>query len=146
MNRERDTQTPTHPHARTPGHPETHTDTHTYARTYGFRILAFEIKSSRLKFLTRRRKCHGLGKTNFALQRNRPTDRTSVPQQTKTHSWHISRHQETPKSMHASGASGPVASRDDGAIFLTAAKTYQESVRRGFLLTLWGGSSSERRT
>ena len=31
------------------------------------------------------------------------------------------------------GTSGPIVSRDDGAISLTAAKTYQESVRRGFL-------------
>ena len=38
--------------------------------------------------------------------------------------------------MQASGTSGPVASRDDGAIFLTAAKTNKGSVRRGFLLTL----------
>ena len=38
----------------------------------------------------------------------------------------------------SSGTSGPVASRDDGPIFFTAAKTYQESVRRGFLLTLGG--------
>ena len=36
--------------------------------------------------------------------------------------------------MHASGTSGPFASRDDGAIFLTASKTYQESLRRGVLL------------
>ena len=34
----------------------------------------------------------------------------------------------------SSGTSGPVASRDDGAIFLTAAKTNKGSVRRGFLL------------
>ena len=57
----------------------------------------------------------------------------------------VSRHQGTPKSMHASGTSGPVASRDDGAIFLTASKTYQESLRLGVLLTL-EGFSSERRT
>ena len=58
-------------------------------------------------------------------------ERTAQP-----HSWHTSRHQETPKSVHASGTSGPIASRDDGAVFLTAAKNNQESVRRGFLLTL----------
>ena len=52
------------------------------------------------------------------------------------HSWHIGRHQKTPKSMHASGTSGPVASRDDGAVFLTAVKTNKGSVRQGFLLTL----------
>ena len=45
--------------------------------------------------------------------------------------------QETPKSTHASGTSGPLtAPRGDGAIFLTAAKTNKRSVRRGFLLTL----------
>ena len=33
----------------------------------------------------------------------------------------------------SSGTSGPIASRDDGAIFLTA-KTNEGSVRRGFLL------------
>ena len=37
----------------------------------------------------------------------------------------------------SSGISGPVASRDDGAIFLTAAKTNKGSVR--------GGSSSPSR-
>ena len=37
---------------------------------------------------------------------------------------------------HSSGISGPVASRDDGAIFLTAAKTQQRIRARGFLLTL----------
>ena len=63
------------------------------------------------------------------------------------HSWHTSRHQETSKSMHApgtsaprcdggedglpSGTSGPIASRDDGAVFLTATKTNKGSVRRG---------------
>ena len=36
----------------------------------------------------------------------------------------------------SSGTSGPIASSDDGAIFLAAAKTYKGSVRRGFLLTL----------
>ena len=36
----------------------------------------------------------------------------------------------------SSGTSGPIASRDDGAIFLTAVKTNEGSVRRGFLLTL----------
>ena len=46
---------------------------------------------------------------------------------------------------HSSGTSGPIASRDDGAIFLTAAKTNKGSVRRRFLITL-GCSSSERRT
>ena len=35
---------------------------------------------------------------------------------------------------HSSGISGPIASRDDGAIFLTAAKTNKGSVRPGFLL------------
>ena len=35
----------------------------------------------------------------------------------------------------SSGTSGPIASRDDGAV-LIAAKTYQDSVRQGFLLTL----------
>ena len=38
MNREKDTQTPTHSYARTPGHPHTRTDTHTYARTRGFKF------------------------------------------------------------------------------------------------------------
>ena len=73
------------------------------------------------------------------------------------HSWHIGRHQKTPKSIHASGTSGRrhhvvteprlafrhktsglSASRDDGAVFLTAANTNKRSVRRGFLLTLRG--------
>ena len=63
------------------------------------------------------------------------------------HSWHTSRHQETPKSVHASGTSGPrgdgaenghssgtsgpIASRDDGAVFLTAAKNQQRIRARG---------------
>ena len=38
--------------------------------------------------------------------------------------------------MHASGTSGLIAARGDGAIFLTAAKTNEGSVRQGFLLTL----------
>ena len=37
----------------------------------------------------------------------------------------------------SSGTFGLVASRDDGAIFLTAPKTNKGSVRRGFLLTLF---------
>ena len=41
------------------------------------------------------------------------------------------RYQETPKSMYSSGTSGPIASRDDGAIFLTAVKTNEGSVHRG---------------
>ena len=47
---------------------------------------------------------------------------------------------------HSSGTSGPVASRDDGAIFLTATKTNKGSVRLGgFLLTLLGFLFSQRR-
>ena len=50
--------------------------------------------------------------------------------------WTIVPRGDAAENGHSSGTSGPIASRDDGAIFLTAAKTYQESVRRGFLLTL----------
>ena len=36
--------------------------------------------------------------------------------------------------MHASGTSGPIAPRDDGAFFLTAAKTNKGSVRQCMIL------------
>ena len=54
-------------------------------------------------------------------------------------------HQELPdhcatwrrnKKKQSLGTSGPIASRDDGVIFLTPAKPNEGSVRRGFLLTL----------
>ena len=37
------------------------------------------------------------------------------------------------KKKHSSGTSGPIASRDDGAIFLTRVKSNKGCVRRGFL-------------
>ena len=76
-------------------------------------------------------------------------ERTAQP-----HSWHISRHQETKEyacignfwttALRGDGAenghsSGPIASRDDGAVSSTAAKTFQGSVRREVLLTLGSG-------
>ena len=48
------------------------------------------------------------------------------------------RHDDGAEKGLSSGTSGPNASRDDGAIFLTATKTNKGSVRRGFLLTLGG--------
>ena len=59
--------------------------------------------------------------------------------------WTIAPRGDGAESGLSSGTSGPIASRDDGAIFLTAAKTNKRSVRRGFFLTL-EGSSSERTT
>ena len=83
-------------------------------------------------------------------------ERTAQP-----HSWHIGRHQKTPKNMHASGTSaprgdggedghssgtsGPIASRDDGAIFLTAAKTQQRFCAPGVLLSTQDMISSQHR-
>ena len=96
-----------------------------------------------------RRKRHVLRKTNSPLKKkgDQPTEhmfhnkrRTAQP-----HSWHISRHQrvrmhrELPdycptwrrnKKKHYYW---PIASRDNGAVLLTATKTNKESVRRGFL-------------
>ena len=117
--------------ARTPAHPESRTDTHTYARTLGFKLLTFEINSSKLKFLTRRRKIHGLRKTNSDRTKCSTSDKelhnlirgtcgvnfgisksnvaTTRQRTTQPHSWHIGWHQETPKSMHASGTSGPLS-------------------------------------
>ena len=44
----------------------------------------------------------------------------------------------------SSGTSGPIASGDDRAFFLTAAKTKKGSVRQGFLLTLGGPPQNAR--
>ena len=169
MNRK---NTPSHQHTQTPAHPDSRKPTRTLGLVCS--NFNLRNKSLKLKLLTRCRTRNGLRKTNSALKKKQTNrqikcytsdkelhnlirctfginfgiasrmfhnrQRIAQPQ-----SWQISRHQGTPKSMHASGTSGLVASRDDGAIFLTASKTYQESLRRAVLLTL-EGSSSERRT
>ena len=65
-----------------------------------------------MKCLTRRRERHGQRKTNSALKKkaDQPTEQMFHDRQrtAQPHSWHISSHQETPKSMHASGTSGPL--------------------------------------
>ena len=89
-------------------------------------------------------------------KKNRLTDRTNVPHQTKNGTTSFLAHWQTPGDTKeypciwnfwttaprgdggeiglSSGTSAPIASRDDGAVFLTAANTNKRSVRRGFLL------------
>ena len=148
------TEKTSHQHAHTPAHPVPILPTRTPWLVCS--NLTFEINSSKLRLLTRRRKRHGLRKTNSASIKSRPTDRSNVAQQRKNCTTSFVAHQPTPEDTKeyactgnfwtivprgdggenglSSGTSGQTASRDDGAIFLTAAKTKKRSVR-------WGSSS-----
>ena len=109
-------KTPRHHHTHTPAHLDTRKPIRIPTRTPELVGTTFNLRNNslkKLKFLTRRRKRHGLRKNQLRVEKkSRPTDRTNVPQQTKncTTSFvaHYLRHQETPKSVHVSGTSGPL--------------------------------------
>ena len=147
MNRK---MTPRHQHTHTPADPDTHTDTPHVPQNSWFQIFTFEINSSKLKFLTRRGKRHGLRKNQLRVETNRrnkcsttnkelhnlirgtPADirrqqRACMHLELLDHcpTWRRSRERAFVRT------SGPIASRDEGAFFLTATKTYKGSVRRG---------------
>ena len=142
---------PSHQHTHTP---HTRTPAHPYGYPHECRGLWFQIFNLRnsnlkLKLLTRR-----LRKNNSTLKKSKPTDRTNVTHQTKNCTTSFVAHKQTPgdtkeyacignfwtivprcdgaESGHSSGTSRPIASRDDGAISLTAAKNQQRIRAPGF--------------
>ena len=147
-------KTPRHQHTHTPAQLDTRTPVRIPTRTPELVVSNFNLRNKSLKtgIAHKASKETWPEKNQLLVEKkaDQPKEQMCHNRQriAQPHSSHIRR---PPKSMHASGTSGPIAprgdgaenalssgtsgpiaSRDDGAIFLTAAKYYPESVRQGF--------------